>query len=269
MKRNPVGQAIANPAKNLLTYTFISFALGFATNAISNGVLVDKSQGQILIGIIILVAFLLIGYFTDISEWLSQFLVNFGIGTLVRDQSNASPLNRTFAGLIVIMSVKEDSPAERAIRHHWHDGKEPHLQHCWVICTSSSIESAQKMIAQFTHEGITQKVQFHYGNRELVNPHNQQYFNLLMKDANFDDPASDPDYILKLVDAIYADAESKGLDESKVIADYTGGTKTMGVGLVLACVSPKRHLQYINQKPDTPIMEVKISYKLNPLKSIS
>jgi len=277
MNRNLVRQAIANPAKNLFAYTVITSGLAVATTGIANSVLdpvstllqsrlpVDKGAAQFLIGLLICVLLLLIDYLTDISEWLTSFLANFGIGNFVRDRAIASPLKRTFPGLIVIMSAKDNSPAERAIRHHWNQGQELHLRHCWVICTVKSLEFAKNMINQFTLEGITQKVQFHYGNYELSDLHHGQHLNLLMEDAIAENPA----YILRLVDAIYTDAQTKGLEELEVIADYTGGTKSMTVGLVLAGVSPKRHLQYISQTNAPEVMEMKISYQLKPLKSIS
>jgi hypothetical protein len=52
-----------------------------------------------------------------------------------------------------------------------------------------------------------------------------------------------------------------------VIADYTGATKSMTVGIVLGCTAPERQLQYISQITDPQMMQVKISYKLKPLEA--
>jgi hypothetical protein len=100
------------------------------------------------------------------------------------------------------------------------------------------------------------------------NPKNQLSLVLNPEDAN------DPNQIRKIVEAIYQDAkENHDLDDSDIIADYTGGTKSMTAGLVLACASPDRRLQYvlsdyIDNKPVNPkVMEIKLSYSLKPVKT--
>jgi hypothetical protein len=119
------------------------------------------------------------------------------------------------------------------------------------------------MIKKLTDTGMTQTVEFHYGNYELEDPeHPEQKLNLLVPD----DVVDDPNYIRKLVNCIYADAQHQGLEESQVIADYTGATKSMTVGIVLACTAPERQLQYVSQVTDPQMMQVKISYKLKPVK---
>lgn len=57
------------------------------------------------------------------------------------------------------------------------------------------------------------------------------------------------------------DAALKDLDSSEVIADYTGATKGMTAGILLACTEPDRPLQYISQL-DREIMAIHVSYKL-------
>lgn len=76
----------------------------------------------------------------------------------------------------------------------------------------------------------------------------------------------DPNYIQRLIQSIYIDAESKGISESKIIADYTGGTKSMTAGMVIACASPNRYLEYIIQSDSRAIMEVDISYNMRPVR---
>src|SRR4028119_1213776 len=113
------------------------------------------------------------------------------------------------------LHLREDSPAQRVIEHHWNQGQKPHLKHCWLICTNQSLPYAQKMIKKLTDTGMTQTVEFHYGNYELEDPeHPEQKLNLLVPD----DVVDDPNYIRRLVNGIYADAEHQGLEESQVIA---------------------------------------------------
>ena len=66
-------------------------------------------------------------------------------------------------------------------------------------------------------------------------------------------------YIRRLINCIYADAQKQKLQESEVIADYTGATKGMTAGIILACTNSNRRLQYISQIPPCPIIEVRIS----------
>jgi CRISPR-associated protein (Cas_Cas02710) len=54
------------------------------------------------------------------------------------------------------------------------------------------------------------------------------------------------------VEEIYAEAKDKfNLTEEGIIADYTGGTKSMTSGMVLACTSPNRALQFMKPQQYT------------------
>jgi hypothetical protein len=83
----------------------------------------------------------------------------------------------------------------------------------------------------------------------------------------------DPNHIREQVNRIYEQAQAQlGLAASDLIADYTGGTKSMTVGVVLACTDPERHLQYLvsHYGPDgqiagSQLMQVKLAYRLNTL----
>lgn len=68
---------------------------------------------------------------------------------------------------------------------------------------------------------------------------------------------------------LYTDEQNNyGLEKSDIIADFTGGTKSMTVGVVLAGATRSRRLQYISQlSEEHPLMEIKIAYKLTPLKT--
>ncbi|MCL1475012.1 hypothetical protein [Argonema antarcticum] len=181
-------------------------------------------------------------------------------------QINTNELRETFPGLIVLASPTpkngtRPTPAEVVIRHHLQNGK---LQHCWIICTDQSLPEAQNIIDKLVKEKKCKSQIFHYP--ELVTQ------NLLVKEEVLDllvpnDRADDPNYICELVDAIYGEAKALyNMDNSQIITDYTGATKSMTAGVILACTHPDRRLQYISQNTDK-LIEVEISYNLKPLKN--
>jgi len=49
------------------------------------------------------------------------------------------------------------------------------------------------------------------------------------------------------VDKIFQSADYK---DEKIVADITGGTKMMSIALTLACIPPKRLLQYMDSQRD-------------------
>jgi hypothetical protein len=58
--------------------------------------------------------------------------------------------------------------------------------------------------------------------------------------------ADNPEAVHRVVEGIDAEAKDKfNLAEERIIADYTGGTKSMTSGMVLACTSPSRALQFM------------------------
>jgi hypothetical protein len=54
--------------------------------------------------------------------------------------------------------------------------------------------------------------------------------------------------VFELVQQIYKEAEALGIPRSEIIADYTGGTKSMTAGLILACTEQDRDLQYMKPR---------------------
>jgi CRISPR-associated protein (Cas_Cas02710) len=207
---------------------------------------------------------LVIIYGTNWAQKFKNTLAKLGIiGTQVPARATLAELKETCAGLVVIMSLQpQNSPAEVAIRYHWNNGRPSHLQHCWVICTDTSVEYARAMKQRFMEEGIDEnQLHLYYGSYKLNEPDNPSQ-SLTLDDCD----ADDPDQVLRLVNSIYADAETKGLSESEVIVDFTGGTKPLSIGAFLACASPERRLEYLTQTRPPKIVEVRISYKLEQVK---
>ncbi|NEQ95621.1 MAG: CRISPR-associated protein [Cyanothece sp. SIO2G6] len=273
MKRNRIATMVTDPTRNFLTSFMVGTLLfGIVADGISNlfwdlfkrwgtqlplPIAYTWFRAGMTATMVLLILALIYG--TNFSHWLRKWLSWLPFVSTLPMQATIKPLDRTYTGLIVSMSPKPDSPAERVIRHHWNNGQKPHLQHCWVICTDKSLPYAQEMVKALTHDGITQTVEIHYGQYDLGgdDPADSP-MSLWVADERMDDPK----HIQQLVDRIYLDAEAKGVDETEVIADYTGATKGMTAGILLACLAPERQLQYISQIQFPQIMAVHVSYRL-------
>ena len=279
MRRNRFIEAISDPTKNFLAFFLVSTLL---FTIVSDGVtslfwdklgpwIIDRTplnetafQGLVTLGLITLL--LGVTYFTNIGRWLRSrlsWLPPFALKEV--PEVNVKPLNQTYRGLIVAMSPRDESPAEAAIRFHWNNGQVPYLEHCWLICTEKSLPYAQALASKLAQDGLTQKLELHYGTYPLTDADQpEQTISLLVPDSLVDDP----NYIQRLVNSIYEDAIAQAnLDETEVIADYTGATKGMTAGILLACTRPERPLQYISQIQASEIMAINISYRLKSLKN--
>jgi hypothetical protein len=195
-------------------------------------------------------------YLTNFTQWVRSRLIALGMLTAEPITANVTPLQRTYPGLIVLMSpYSENSPAEAAIRHHMQNNC---LKFCWIICTNKSVEHARHMVDRLKQEGA-ELVRFYYGSEPIEDVDlRDRTLTLLVPNDLMDDP----NHIRKLMEGIYADAERNGLSEADVMADYTGATKGMTAGIILACTKPERSLQYISQVNSGQIMAVQIAYKL-------
>jgi hypothetical protein len=86
--------------------------------------------------------------------------------------------------------------------------------------------------------------------------------------------ADDPEHVCDRVEAIFENLP-EGWSEGAVAADYTGGTKSMTAGIVLACAKPGRHLQFMKPRGydedgrgvgcSDPVL-VDINYKVRPVR---
>lgn len=137
-------------------------------------------------------------------------------------------------GLVVFMSPGDRvTPAENAVKAHL-----AALEHCWVI--SGPARPGQKPTSYDNAKSLTERyqnakeapIQFHLKDLEDEDNPQQSYY---------------------LVRSIYEEARAFGLSERDVIADYTGGTKSMTAGMVLACsTSEERDTEYMKALQVTP-----------------
>jgi hypothetical protein len=278
-RRNLILQALSDPTKNFLSFLIIGVVL---LNLFSSGVsdlfwenlggwlqtnLNIQSQAifrfWVLLGILLITLLLIYG--TNLTDWVRSGLTKVGLAeAVVPDTAKVIPLTDTCQGLVVIMSTKDDSPAEFAIRHHWHQGQQPHLRYCWIICTAESVDYARRLEQRLIDDGIGERFTLFYGEYELTNPlQPDQPFRLKVEP----DAIYDPDYVLHLVNAIYAHADALGLPETDLIVDITGGTKPLGIGAFLGCTRPERRLEYITKRGESrQIVEIRVAYRLKAIR---
>ncbi len=271
MRFDWIREAITDPEKNVLaTIVVTTFGLGIVSNGASSLLLetvggwveghspISKLTFQIgaLVG---LMGLILVGvYLTNLVGGVKRFL---GTGQAGAGDANVVPLTIGMPGLVVAVSRRsgdnpQATPAELAIRHHLAAGT---LRHCWLICTEQSLAEAERLVRLLEDEGVSRRL-FHYGEDWELGTVDEAGRPLTMSlDATRVD---DPNYVRQLVEGIYGAAWRQfGLGEGEMIVDYTGGTKSMTAGMMLACVSPERRLQYFSQI-EGRLMMVRTAYRL-------
>lgn len=142
-----------------------------------------------------------------------------------------NPLSKK--GLIILVS-REDH-AMYSINYHINQGK---LRWVWLLPSSnsekdsfggSSIDTATKIKENCTKLGIKAEI------AQEVSPADAQ--------DTFD-----------AVRGIYRNASKLDLYPIDIGADFTGGTKPMTLGMIMACLPPERELQYVSYNPKTQQM---------------
>lgn len=132
-------------------------------------------------------------------------------------------------GLIALVSLGSYVPAENALAYHsWAGvpGSQSTLTHCWLLAgpgegEQSSRKNADRLAEMYAAKGITIEV-------------------WPLRDAD------DPEEIYRAVKLIYQIAQSKyKLPKEEIIADYTGGTKSMTAGMVLAAIEHGGQMQHM------------------------
>lgn len=132
-------------------------------------------------------------------------------------------------GVIVLVSHGKFVPAADALAYHGWDkvpGRPPALTHCWLLAGPgegelSSLANARRLQEIYAAKGVTVEIW----------------------------PLSDADDVQEVYSAtrtIYQVARNRyRLHTADLIVDYTGGTKTMTAGLVLAALAEGSDLQYM------------------------
>jgi CRISPR-associated protein (Cas_Cas02710) len=275
-KRSWIIAALKEPEKHPALFLFvITIAISVAGNGISNLILDNLctwlSQVTVVskiiwqIGFILAIILGLVLSIANLSTTIQRLL-----GKRPAYVSKVKPLEESCKGLIVFMGKRSGSVAENAILHHLMS-KPLTLRYCWLICGGDEfLKNVPYMIENLPAQ--KEFVEFLFDQKRVyLNPENKkQELSLVLTS----DQSDDPNIIRQLIEAIYTEANEKfNLSDNEVFIDYTGGTKSMTAGAILAGADPERRLQYIrsrykngNRVPNSEeVMEVDISYRVKPV----
>jgi hypothetical protein len=282
MKGSRFLEKINDPSQSWVMYFVVGvLGLGVLGNGVANLVLEDMAGAIahtldlpiIIVQIALLLAILGLIFFgiyrTSADERLQKLL-----SARVQSQTNVVPLMETYFGLITIASKPppdKESPAEAAFKFHWKEGQ-GNLRYCWLICTQDvlalNLERFQAIAAYSAQTPTPLKV---LENADTaLQPERAAGRVVQMQIMVIDWPSAlDPNFIKDLVDYIYRQAKALSIDSQAIIADYTGGIKSTSAGVILACSTPERRLQYASGRYDqngnllsSEMMLVKLSYEL-------
>jgi hypothetical protein len=193
----------------------LSFLVGGLALAVAGNILSDLlkiylgAEARRLWLIFILVLALLLA-FVLLAHGLQQVRARFlaASGYLVSEH----PRPKRHKGLIAFVSQPEH--LEKAIDYHSHT-----LEQVWLLTTDESRAVAQDIVDK--HSTI------------------KRAFTIVPIKNQWDLPEA-----RLAVEGIYR-TRLGDLAEEDVIADFTGGTKPMTVGMIFACLNPSRHLEYV------------------------
>lgn len=233
-----------------LLFVFFTYVLGIAVGSAQTvcenwfGAELVAIIGGIILGILLL---------AEVHRQFVRWLQASNRGSVL-DVEKLVPNPPGHRGLIVVASRGEGiSSARRAIEYHLSKGT---LEKCWILTGGrESKESAQNMVGEFVQNG--------------VRPDLFEYVELRGEEVD------NPDIVCERVESIFENLP-EGWSESDVAADYTGGTKSMTAGIVLACAKPGRHLQFMKPRAYLPdgradssagsdTVLVDINYKVRPV----
>jgi hypothetical protein len=147
-------------------------------------------------------------------------------------------------GLIVLVGTGRKDTTPEELSHHvaiqYHLEANPAQLVCWLIATEGlhgAMDAAVEVAAQYKHK--CRDIQ--------IKPVKSGF---------------DVQEMYQLVQSIYQEAEQMyELSADKVIADFTGGTKPMSAGMILAC-GDQRPMQYVfGGKPEIKATPVLIEFR--------
>jgi hypothetical protein len=174
----------------------------------------------LLVGGLILAAFLAYRY--DALMAARKFRTVF-------DEKRLAPPH---AELIWLLSPGSLDLPLMAIKHHCQkEAGEDRLRHCWLLMTPGAQETFSRLTARVAELEAELKLDV-------------QLYPMALGETTIE--AS-----YRAVDAVYTvEAARVGLKPEAIIADLTGGLKTMTAGMVLTCLPHGRSLEYIESGRD-------------------
>ena len=144
-------------------------------------------------------------------------------------------------GLIVLVSQGKlhEIPAYSSLEFH-----KPALTHCWLITSRRPLNEPDQPP---TSSG--EAIQSAWKNAQDLKGQLQE--NLKVVNIIEIDPEN-PKEIFDEADKIFRAARRAGLRSNEIVADFTGGTKTMSISLVLACIPSGRAVEYMKPRKFLP-----------------
>jgi hypothetical protein len=124
------------------------------------------------------------------------------------------PRPQQYRGLIAYVSLAQRAHLEKALQYHGEA-----LERVWLLATKDAQELAKELQAEYASP--------------------KRIVQIIALSNEWDLQAA-----RAVVEQIYQE-QLGALKEEDVIADFTGGTKPMTVGMIFACLSPARHLEYV------------------------
>jgi hypothetical protein len=127
------------------------------------------------------------------------------------------PMPARARGLIAFVSLKQTDHLETALNYHSQT-----LEKVWLLATEDAVSTAEEL-----------KKRYELNSRDI-------------QIVRLDNPY-DLQSVRAQVETLYRSG-LMGMPETDVIADFTGGTKPMTLGMIFACLSPTRRLEYVAAK---------------------
>ena len=220
----------------------IVFVGAILLGVVSNGlyeILRDRLGGAFITataGLLLIVAIiLLVEPMARVRDW---FLSRLRTSTEIRANVQR---RKALIALVSLEHAGGRQAVDEAVAYHRADESgRPSLHHCWLIAGPgvgdpvqkmlSSREKAERLRDELEAAGIKTRV--------------------LRIDSESE--GDDPMTTMARVEEAFFEAAAAGLGPEEVIADYTGGTKTMTAGMILACARPDRKLEFMKPRRYRP-----------------
>lgn len=231
-----------NFSKALLS-TLLSFLLGWVTNILSGSYDIPTEIAWIALGVL---AVLLIVNTIQLHERIQAKATSFKVPA----GEKAAIVHKSKKGLIVTVSLPRDEidwtteipnssnlyTLLTAIKAH---GKT--LEHIWLLGTADP-EQGKGSVSIFADlSEYLLKNQASLGLEKKLNIHRLDAIPMM-----YDNQVTE--CARRAVDEIFDNASDYGLKQRDIIADCTGGTKSMTLGVILACLEEDRDIQLIGSK---------------------
>ena len=144
-------------------------------------------------------------------------------------------------GLVALVSQGRLSeiPVSASISFH-----ESALTHCWLITSRQPLKEPDQPSAS-----SNELIQSAWKNAQDMKSRLQSKLKLIQ---SVEIDPENPKEIFDAVEEIYSAARQAGLRSDDMVADFTGGTKTMSISMVLACTPTGRSMEYMKPRRFLP-----------------